>query len=106
MKSMHTKLPLLYPLVGPVIDDRHEALFYLVDTLLQHGSDVEGNVGQGVGRSDTGPSRVGPSHTKNPHRSLDPTRSRDHIGHAKGSKCHVMPHHSTTYGNICYGPSS
>ena len=41
----HTPKPLqLYPLVGPVIEDTQEALLDLADTLLQHGTDVQGNV--------------------------------------------------------------
>ena len=46
----------------PLIDETHEALFHLEDALLRHGTNVEGSVGQGVGRSKTGPSRAGPSH--------------------------------------------
>ena len=56
--------PWLYPLAGPVIDETHEELFNLADTFLRHGTDVEGSVGKWVGRSETGPSRVGPSHTE------------------------------------------
>ena len=46
-----------------MIDDTHEALFHLAYTLLRQGTTVKGNVGQGVGTSETGPSRAGPSHT-------------------------------------------
>ena len=38
------KPPRLYPPVGPVIEDTHEALFDLEDTLLQNGTGVQGNV--------------------------------------------------------------
>ena len=76
----------------------------MVDTLLRHGTNVEGNVGQGVGISEIGLSRAGPSHTENPHRSPDPTIYRDHTGHVEGSERHVMPHPCTSCGNICYGP--
>ena len=48
----HTpKPPRLYPPAGLVIDETQDAIFHLVDTLLRHGTDVEGNVGQGVGTS-------------------------------------------------------
>ena len=39
------KPPRVYPPAGPMIDDIEEALFDLVDTLLQHGTAVQGNVG-------------------------------------------------------------
>ena len=42
------KPPRVYPPMGLVIDDTQEALFDLEDTLLQHGTIIEGNVGQGV----------------------------------------------------------
>ena len=51
----HTpKPPRLYPPAGPVIEDTQEALFELA--LLQHGTDVQGNVDQGAGTSKAGPS--------------------------------------------------
>ena len=53
------KPPWLYPPAGLVIEDTHEALFDLEDTLLQHGTDVQGNVGQGAGTS-----KASPSHSK------------------------------------------
>ena len=93
--------PWLYPPVGPVIDDTHEALFHLADTLLRHGTVVEGNLGQGAG-----PSRVGPSHIDDPLRSPDPTRSRYHTRHVEGLESHIMPHPCTTCIKICYGPFS
>ena len=43
------KPPQVYPHVGPMIDDTHKALFDLVDTLLQHGTAFQGNVGHGFG---------------------------------------------------------
>ena len=43
------KPPRVYPPTSAVIDDTQEALFHLEDTLLQHGTVVQGNVGQGVG---------------------------------------------------------
>ena len=53
----HTPKPhWIYPLVGFVIEDTQEALFDLADTLLQYGTDVQGNVGQGVGTSKADPS--------------------------------------------------
>ena len=55
------KPPRVYPPAGPVIDDTHEALFDLADTLLQHGIGVQDNVGQGVGTSE-----VDTLHTKDP----------------------------------------
>ena len=39
------KPPRVYPPVGRVIEDTQEALFDLVDTLLQHATIVQGNVG-------------------------------------------------------------
>ena len=87
------KPPWVYPLAGPVIDDTQEALFDLEDTLLQHGTVVQGNVGQGVGTSE-----AGPSHIKDP--------STDRIGDTKHSERHVIPHPYTTCGVICYGPAS
>ena len=86
--------------------DTQEELFDLVGTLLPHGNVVEVNVVHGVGTSETGPSRAGPSHTKDPLRSPDPTISRDNTGHAECSECHVMQHPCTTCGNICYGTYS
>ena len=54
---LHTpKLPWLYPPAGPVIEDTQEALFDLVDTFLQHGTDVQENVDQGASTSKEGPS--------------------------------------------------
>ena len=50
------KPPQLYPPAGPMIEDTQEELFDLADTLLQHATDVQGNVGQGVGTSKAGPS--------------------------------------------------
>ena len=62
-RTLHTpNPPWLYPLAGPVIDETHEALFHLTNTLLRHGTDVEGSVGKGVGRYESCPSQVGPSH--------------------------------------------
>ena len=97
--------PHLYPPASHVIEDTQEALFDLENTLLRHGTDVEGNVGQGVGTSvaseygdDTSWAR--PSYIEDPVRSPDPTISRDHNGHAEGSKCHGMPHPYTTCRNI------
>ena len=91
MPSTDTKTPRVYPPVGPVIDDTQEALFNLVDTLLQHWTDVQGNVGQGVGTFE-----VGPSHTQDPHtRSPDHTRRIDRTGNAEGSESYVIPHPCT-----------
>ena len=56
------KPPHIYPSTGPVIEDTQEALFDLADTLFQHGTDVQGNLGQGVGTSE-----VGPLHSKDPY---------------------------------------
>ena len=71
------KPPQLYPLASPVIEDTQEALFDLADTLLQHGTDVQGNVGQGVGTSKVDP-------------STDHTRDVDRSEH------HVTPHPYTS----------
>ena len=49
------KPPRLYAPVDLVIKDTQEALFDLADTLLQHGTVVQGNVGQGVGTSKASP---------------------------------------------------
>ena len=85
-----------------MIDDTQEALFDLEDTLLQHRTDVQGNVGQGVGTSE-----AGPSHTKDPHTtSLDCTRGTNHTGDTEGSERRVIPHPCTTCGGILYGLAS
>ena len=75
-----------------MIDDTQEALFDLTDTLLQHGTAVKGNVGQGVITSE-----ANSSYSKDP--STDRTRD------AERSECHVTPHPCTTCGGICYGPA-
>ena len=86
----HTPKPhQVYPPAGPVIDDTQEALFDLPDTLLQHGTVVQGNVGQGVSTS-----KADPTH------SMDP--SIDHIGDIEHSHHHVTPHPCTSCGGICY----
>ena len=59
----------------------------MADTLLQHGADVQGNVGQGVGTSKVGP-------------------FTDHTGDAEHSEYHVTPHPCTSCGGIFYGPAS
>ena len=87
------KPPRVYPLVGPMIDDTQEALFDLEDTLLQHGTVVQENVGQVVGTYE-----AGPSHSKDP----STYRTRD----AERSKRRVTPHPCTACGGICYGPAS
>ena len=82
-----------------MINDTHEVLFDLEDTLLQHGTVVQGNIGQGVGTSE-----AGPSHTQDPlTRSPDRTRATDCTGDAEGSERHVIPHPCTSCGGICYG---
>ena len=78
--------------MGPVIDDTQEALFDLEDTLLQHGTIVQGNVGQGVGTS-----KAVPSHSKDP--SIDCTIDAECL------ERHVTPHPCTTCGGICHGPA-
>ena len=65
----------------------------MADTLLQHGTDVQGNVGQGVGTS-----KAGPSHSKD--------QSTEHTGDAEHSERRVTPHPFTSCGGICYGPAS
>ena len=59
----------------------------MADTLLQHGTNVEGNVDQGAGTSTAVP-------------------STDHRGDADSSERHVTPHPCTSCGGICYGPAS
>ena len=80
------KPPRLYPPVGPVIENTQEALFVMADTLLQHGTDVQGNADQGAGTSTAG-------------------QSTDHRGDAEYSERRVTPHLCTSYGGICYGPA-
>ena len=80
------KPPQLYPPAGPVIEDTQGALFDLTDTLLQHGTDVQGNVDQGVGTFKAGP-------------------SIDHTGDAEPLEHRVTPHPCTLCGGICYGPA-
>ena len=85
-----------------MIDDTQEALFDLEDTMLQHGTVAQGNVGQGVGTSE-----AGASHTQGPHsRFPDRTRGIDRTGDAEGSEHHVFPHSYTMCGGKCYGPAS
>ena len=59
----------------------------MADTLLEHGTDVQGNVGQGVGTSKADP-------------------STDHTGDVERSERRVTPHPCTSCGGICYGPIS
>ena len=59
----------------------------MADTLLQHGTGVQGNVDQGASTSKAGP-------------------SIDHKGDAESSERHVTPHPYTSCGGICYGPAS
>ena len=81
------KPPWLYPPAAPMIEDTQEALFDLVDTLLQPGTDVQGNVDQGASTSKAVP-------------------SIDHRGDAEHSEHHVTPHLCTSCGGICYAPAS
>ena len=84
----HTpKPPRVYPLAGPVIEYTQEALLDMAETLLEHGTDVQGNVDQGAGTSTAGP-------------------STDHRGDTESSECRVTPHPCTSCGGICYGPAS
>ena len=101
------KPPRVYPPAGPGIYDTHDALFHLADTLLRHGTTVEGNVGQGVGTSKAGPSGARPSHPGDSHtRSPDYTRGTDHTSDAQGLEIHVIPHPCTACSSICSGPTS
>ena len=59
----------------------------MADTLLEHGTDVQGNVDQGAGTSTVGP-------------------SIDHRGDVESSEHRVAPHPCTSCGGICYGPAS
>ena len=59
----------------------------MAETLLEHGTDVQGNVDQGDGTSTAGP-------------------STDHKGDAESSEPRVTPHPYTSCGGICYGPAS
>ena len=81
------KPPRIYPLAGPVIEYTQEALLDMAETLLEHATDVQGNVDQGVGTSKANP-------------------STDHTGDAKRSEHCVTPHPCTSCGGICYGPAS
>ena len=96
------KPPWVYPPMGVVIDDTQEALFNLDYTLLQHGTVVQGNVGQGVGTSEAVPSNTRDPLTRSPYNP----RATNQIGYIEGSECHVIPHPCTTRGGICYGPAS
>ena len=80
----------LYSHACSIISNTHEEVFDLQDTLLRHGAHIEGNVGQGVSTSGVGKTRAGtcgarPSHTNDPFRSPNPTKSRYHCGHAEVS---------------------
>ena len=77
----------VYPPAGPLIEYTHEALFDMADTLLEHGTDVQGNVDQGASTSIAGP-------------------STNHIGDAEHSEHCVTPHLGILCGGICYGPAS
>ena len=81
------KPPWVYPPVGLVNENTQEALLDMVDTLLQHGTDVQGNVDQGAGTSKVGPSTY-------------------HRGDTESSEHRVTPHPCTSCGGICYGPAS
>ena len=59
----------------------------MVETLLEHGTDVQGNADQGAGTSKAG-------------------RSTNHRGDAESSECRVTPHPCTSCGGICYGHAS
>jgi hypothetical protein len=96
--------PRVYPPAGSVIVDTQEALFDLTDTLLQHGTAVERNVGEGVGPPDVEPSRAGPSKTV-PSRDR-PSGSGAGSSQDTGTAHQVLGHPCTTCGNLCYGPSS
>ena len=50
------KPPRVYPPTGPVIEYTQEALLDMAETLLEHGTDVQGNVDQGDGTFKVGPS--------------------------------------------------
>ena len=70
--------------------------------MIQHGTVVQGNVGQGVGTSD-----AGPSHTHDPLiRSPDRTRATNHTGDTEHLERLVTPHPCVACGGICYGPTS
>ena len=59
----------------------------MAETLLEHGTDVQGNVDQGAGTSKASP-------------------STDYIRYAERSEHRVTPHPCTSCGGICYGPAS
>ena len=77
--------------MGHVIDDTQEALFDLEDTLLQHRTTIQGNLGQWVGTFEAGPSHTKDPHTRSPDHTLDIDRTRD----AEGSEHRVIPHPCT-----------
>ena len=81
------KPPRVYPPVGPLIEYTQEALFDMADTLLEDGTDVQGNADQGAGTSTAG-------------------RSTDHRGDTESLERRVTPHPCTSCGGICYGPAS
>ena len=81
------KPPRVYPPIGPAIEYTQEALFDMTNTLLEHGTDVQGNVDQGACTSTVGP-------------------STDHRGDAESLERHVTPHPCTSCGGICYGLAS
>ena len=63
------KTPRVYPPTGHVIDDKQEALFNFIDTLLQHWTAIQGYVGQGVRASEAGPSNTQDPYTRSPYRT-------------------------------------
>ena len=51
-----------------MILDTHEELLDLEDTLVRHGTHIEGNVGQGVSTSGVGTTRDGTSGARPSHK--------------------------------------
>ena len=70
-----------------MIEYKQEELFDMADTLLEHGTDVQGNVDQGDGTSKVGP-------------------STDHTGDVEQLEYRVTPHPCTSCGGIFYGHAS
>ena len=80
----------------PVIDDTQEALFDLADTLLQHGTIVQGNVGKGIGTSEAVPSYSQDPLTNSPNHTSATNCARD----VEGLEHCFIPHPCTTSGGI------
>ena len=92
LTECHTKTPRVYPPVGPIIYDTQEALFNLGDTLLHHGTAIQGNVGQGFRTSKVGPSNTRDRYTRSPYRTRGAYLTGDVEGQSVMLFCTLAQH--------------